>query len=125
MRKPLLREKKWTTPLLWKIYHFRKFLVFLHFRQPRTQALSSTLLAGGKTLAGAGHVNTQILGGKLKSTEGGGGGRGAVINFSKFYTDFGKIYIVNLKLFQLLSFEHIVYKHHCKWYCYHITDIKY
>ena len=37
--------------------------------QPRTQALSSTLLAGGKTLAGAGHVNTQILGGKLKSTE--------------------------------------------------------
>ena len=39
--------------------------------QPRTQALSSTLLAGVKTLAGAGHVNTQILGGKLKSTEGG------------------------------------------------------
>ena len=41
------------------------------FTQLRTQALSSTLLAGGKTLAGAGHVNTQILGGKLKSTEGG------------------------------------------------------
>ena len=32
VRKPLLGEQKWTTPLLWKIYHFRKFLVFLHFK---------------------------------------------------------------------------------------------
>ena len=32
LRKPLLGEQSWTTPLLWKIYHFRKFLVFLHFK---------------------------------------------------------------------------------------------
>ena len=32
VRKPFLGRQKWTTPLLWKIYHFRKFLVFLHFK---------------------------------------------------------------------------------------------
>ena len=32
VRKPLLGEQKWRTPLLCKISHFRKFSVFLHFK---------------------------------------------------------------------------------------------
>ena len=37
-------------------------------KQPRTQALLPTPGAPAKTLAGAGHVNTNIFGGKLKIT---------------------------------------------------------
>ena len=34
VRKSLSGEENWTTPMLWKIYHFGKFLVFLHFKNP-------------------------------------------------------------------------------------------
>ena len=32
VRKPLLGEQIWTTPVLCRIYHFRKSLVFRHFK---------------------------------------------------------------------------------------------
>ena len=42
-----------------------------HTVQPRTQALLPTPGAAAKTLAKAGHVTSQILGGKLNYTRGG------------------------------------------------------
>ena len=39
VRKPLLGEQRWTTTLPWKIYHFRKFLLFLHFKNPNNPYL--------------------------------------------------------------------------------------
>ena len=42
--------------------HIEKVIIPLQFSQPRTQALSSTLLAGENTLAGAGHVtHTKLI----------------------------------------------------------------
>ena len=45
--------------------------ILLENIQPRTQALLPTPGAAAKTLAKAGHVTSQILGGKLNYTKGG------------------------------------------------------
>ena len=47
VRKPLLGEQRRTTPLPWKIYHFRKCLVFLNFKNPNDQYLPKMSLHQG------------------------------------------------------------------------------